>query len=338
MSLRADHPRVRIPHRPSGPGSSIQGAELHYFFLRGLGEVPRLLLELTETPYDSVMYFSRDVKEYKAYAPFGQMPLYTDKDLGTFIAQQGAIVRHIARSAGLAGKTPADEAHIDMLFEGAKDIWGKKDLIHEGPDSESPDAKKLKMFLGAAAKLLGDKSYFVYDSPTYADVAMFHVLHSLEEICSLTQTASYVKAVGHTNLVAFVERFRALPPIAAYLRYAQRPQLTASQLTTQAHLNSIKLAATCGNACGSRLHYCAKTHCRVWPAARNGGFPSLRRSSARAPLNMLSAIRSRPRPWTLWTRPSCEWQRAQPRGGRRTKMGHRMSEWCQSSCGQQVEW
>ena len=52
MSLRADHPRVRIPHRPSGPGSSIQGAELHYFFLRGLGEVPRLLLELTETPYD----------------------------------------------------------------------------------------------------------------------------------------------------------------------------------------------------------------------------------------------------------------------------------------------
>jgi hypothetical protein len=52
------------------------GAELHYFFLRGLGEVPRLMLELADVPYDSVMYFSRETKEYKEYAPFGQMPLY----------------------------------------------------------------------------------------------------------------------------------------------------------------------------------------------------------------------------------------------------------------------
>ena len=52
------------------------GAELHYFYLRGLGEVPRLMLELAEVPYDSVMYFSRETKEYKEYAPFGQMPLY----------------------------------------------------------------------------------------------------------------------------------------------------------------------------------------------------------------------------------------------------------------------
>ena len=108
---------------------AIKGAELHYFFLRGLGEVPRLLLELTQTPYDSVMYFSRKDpkdKEYKAIAPFGQMPLYTDDELGgTWLAQQGAIVRHIARRLGLGGKTSKDEALIDMLFEGAKDIQGK---------------------------------------------------------------------------------------------------------------------------------------------------------------------------------------------------------------------
>lgn len=107
----------------------IKGAELHYFFLRGLGEVPRLLLELTQTPYDSVMYFSRKnpkEKTYKAIAPFGQMPLYTDDELqGTFLAQQGAIVRHIAKRLGLGGKNNKDEATIDMLYEGAKDIQGE---------------------------------------------------------------------------------------------------------------------------------------------------------------------------------------------------------------------
>jgi glutathione S-transferase len=34
------------------------------------------MLELADVPYDSVMYFSRETKEYKEYAPFGQMPLY----------------------------------------------------------------------------------------------------------------------------------------------------------------------------------------------------------------------------------------------------------------------
>ena len=37
--------------------------ELHYFCLRGLGELPRLMLEVTGTAYDSVMYF--DSKEYR---------------------------------------------------------------------------------------------------------------------------------------------------------------------------------------------------------------------------------------------------------------------------------
>ena len=63
----------------------LPGAELHYFCLRGLGEIPRLMLELAEAPYDSVMYFSREAKEYKDYAPFGQMPVYFDLNLGGLI-------------------------------------------------------------------------------------------------------------------------------------------------------------------------------------------------------------------------------------------------------------
>jgi len=119
----------KILHRRADLTDRGTGAELHYFFLRGLGEIPRLLLELTETPYDSVMYFSREAKEYKDMAPFGQMPLYTDKEVGTWVAQQGSIVRYIARRAGLTGKNTTDEATIDMLFELSKDIWGKKEMV-----------------------------------------------------------------------------------------------------------------------------------------------------------------------------------------------------------------
>jgi glutathione S-transferase len=228
---------VRLRHQPENGKNNnhpIQGAELHYFFLRGLGEVPRLLLELSETPYDSVMYFSRKEKEYKAFAPFGQMPLYTDKTLGgTWLAQQGAIVRHIARRLGMGGQTEKDEATIDMLFEGAKDIQGeqrrraclfvfvllllsapahacalsgKKDFVHEGAASESADAGKLRMYLAAADKVLGDKKFFVYDTATYADVAMFHVLSTLEEIVGPNN--SYLTDAGFPRLLAFVRRFR----------------------------------------------------------------------------------------------------------------------------------
>jgi glutathione S-transferase len=228
-SLIADHPRVRLQHRPSGgKGSAIDGAELHYFFLRGLGEIPRLMLELTETPYDSVMYFSRETKEYKEYAPFGQMPVYTDKELGRWIAQQGSIIRHIARRTGLGGKNAQDEAVVDMIFEGAKDIWGKKDLVHEGAASESADAKKLQMYLTAAARMLGDKMYFVYDTPTYADVAMFHVLLTLEEI--VAPASSYLSDVKHPNLVAFVQRFKELPSIKIYLASDRRVPITAKEM------------------------------------------------------------------------------------------------------------
>jgi len=227
--LIADHPPVRLQYRPPNSDKhAVQGAELHYFFLRGLGEIPRLLLELTETPYDSVMYFSREAKEYKDMAPFGQMPLYTDKEVGTWVAQQGSIVRYIARRAGLTGKNTTDEATIDMLFELSKDIWGKKEMVHEGAKSQTVDAKKLAMYLDAAQKYLGDKPFLLYDVATYADVALFHVLNSLEEIAA--PIPSFLATAGYTKLQRFVERFRALPPIQRYLASPRRVPLTEKEM------------------------------------------------------------------------------------------------------------
>jgi len=135
-------------------------------------------------------------------------------------------VRHIAKRLGLGGKNNKDEATIDMLYEGAKDIQGKKDFVHEGAASESADATKLKMYLAGADKILGDKSFFVYDRATYADVAMFHVLSTLEEIAG----SPYLTDAGFARLAAFVRRFREIEPIKRYLASVRRVPITEKEL------------------------------------------------------------------------------------------------------------
>ena len=134
---------VLLRHRPEG--APFEGVELHYFCLRGLGELPRLMLEVTGTAYDSVMYF--DTKEYKDIGPFGQMPLLKDPPnlgghLGTggWLPQSSTIVRHIARVNGLdAPDDPLRQARIDFIFEGSKDIAGKKAIAHITSDDGSQD-------------------------------------------------------------------------------------------------------------------------------------------------------------------------------------------------------
>jgi hypothetical protein len=48
-----------------------------------------------------------------------------------------------SRANALAGQTLKDDATIDMLFELSKDIAGKKDLVHEGPASDTVRQQKV---------------------------------------------------------------------------------------------------------------------------------------------------------------------------------------------------
>ena len=220
--LSSSHPRVVVRHRPDGV--PFEGVELHYFCLRGLGELPRLMLEVTRTAYDSVMYF--DTKEYKDIGPFGQMPLLKDPPnlgggmgTGGWLPQSSSIVRHIARINNLdAG--PEDpvlqagvpvfslaqlpicvyirpecspfptvgsrQARIDFVYEGSKDISGKRSIVHIADDDaeavESTDYQRGHTYLQNATTLLGDNDWWAGDSMTYADVAMFAALHGLDEL------------------------------------------------------------------------------------------------------------------------------------------------------------
>ena len=140
--------------------------ELHYFCLRGLGELPRLMLELTGTAYDSVMYFNS--KEYKDIGPFGQMPLLKDPPnlgggmgTGGWLPQSGSIVRHLARIHGLDGgpDDPLTQAKVDFAFEGSKDIADKKSIVCEPARARSHTMRRNNL-------PLIPKLVFIHHSPS----------------------------------------------------------------------------------------------------------------------------------------------------------------------------
>eukprot|EP00747_Dinoflagellata_sp_TGD_P169166 gnl/TRDRNA2_/TRDRNA2_197418_c0_seq1.p1 gnl/TRDRNA2_/TRDRNA2_197418_c0~~gnl/TRDRNA2_/TRDRNA2_197418_c0_seq1.p1 ORF type:complete len:260 (+),score=49.81 gnl/TRDRNA2_/TRDRNA2_197418_c0_seq1:33-812(+) len=220
--LAADHPRVIC--RARFPGKDATPKEFHYFCLRGLGEVPRLLLEVSQTPYDSIMTFS--TKEFKDMAPFGQMPLYKGPELGDMVmAQSGSICRHIAAEVGMIGNTPQARALNDMVFELGKDIQGQREGIHK---DEVPE--KLVSLLAKAQEMLGSNGgpYLTGKDLGYGDVHVFHWLSTYEEI-----KPGLLKP--WPKLGDFVQAVATLPAVAAYLKSPRRVPLTHNERGDKPH-------------------------------------------------------------------------------------------------------
>ena len=197
------------------PGSGVHTSSpltLEYFALRGLGELPRLVLEVTGLPYDCVFHYMQG--DWKSRAAFGQLPLLHDGE--TTISQSRAIVRYLARKACIDGATDAEKARVDMWCEFQRDLNDKKSAVRPSlrptphaprptphaprPTPRAPrvaprasrqvhdmsahaDAPKLKQMLDAAERQLadGDGIHFVSHSLTVADVLIFSTLHQAED-------------------------------------------------------------------------------------------------------------------------------------------------------------
>ena len=142
VALQSTQDAVVVRHRPTAQDAAgaaeqqtqQQPATLEQLVLRGPAEVCRLLLEVTATPYDCIMYFDGgrtgetrtpwDVR--KPATPLGELPVYTGPELpaGMELAESGAICRHLARVNGLAGSNVAEAAAADMTFEAARHVPG----------------------------------------------------------------------------------------------------------------------------------------------------------------------------------------------------------------------
>lgn len=220
-----DSAHHRVVCRARFEGKDQPPKELHYFCLRALGELPRLLLEVSQTPYDSVMYF--DSKEFKDIAAFGQMPLYKGPELGgVVLAQSGSICRHVAREVGMAGSTVEQQALFDMIFEYGKDLMSNKEAIHKAGDLEV----RPRALLEKGQEMLGKSGgpYFSGKVLGYGDISVFHSLQTFEE-----SKPGFLKP--WPKLESFREAVAAVPAMAAYLASPRRVPLTANEVGDKPH-------------------------------------------------------------------------------------------------------
>jgi glutathione S-transferase len=196
---------------------------LTYFDVRGRGEVIRLILEATATPYRERRIGVHEWAAVKPTMPFGQVPLYQEGDL--VIPQSHAIYRYLARKHGLYGKDERERVRCDIVEEAFVDaqntlggfFWNAKfhELRSEFERTTLVDLmRRLDQLLVQNER---GRGHWVGQALTYVDFCAWHFLDYVRPFSQRTLEEFEV-------LYAFKQRIEALPRIAAYLASERRPR------------------------------------------------------------------------------------------------------------------
>jgi len=175
--------------------------KLHYFNVKALGELPRLLFATAGVQYEDVRYGNAQINvqgqdfgalKNSGQLPFGQVPLLEVTENGhTYrFAQSGTITRFLARTFGLYGDPHCgiSGALVDQVYEGVRDVQTAYLKTRNGTDQEKEAAKVdffanvVPKFLGFFNNLLADgHHYFVGNRISLADIALFNLLDNLDK-------------------------------------------------------------------------------------------------------------------------------------------------------------
>ncbi|KAJ4461488.1 putative Glutathione S-transferase 1 [Paratrimastix pyriformis] len=192
---------------------------LIYFEGRGRAEPTRLLFEECGVEYTDERIPMEGWTEKKEQYPFGQLPILR---VGQFeIPQSTAILRYAAKRFGHSLFPGNDEAQAraDAMTEAAEDFLNN--IVYKSISEKSSAADKEKIvkeelpkWLNYFKNQLGEHQFFVENTFSYADLAVYTVLHEIEAFHagSLAPVAP---------LAQFKDRIAARPKIAAWL--ARRP-------------------------------------------------------------------------------------------------------------------
>ncbi|XP_078621511.1 hematopoietic prostaglandin D synthase-like isoform X2 [Branchiostoma floridae x Branchiostoma japonicum] len=159
--------------------------KLTYFKSWGRAGVLRLLFAAGGIEFEDVR-IDRETQwpDFKPTTPMGQLPIL-EVD-GTIICQKRAIGRMIAKKAGLAGKTPLEEAQIDMIVDGLADM----ETIFAGLYREKDEKTKL----------------------TWADVDFFAMVFFAKDHLPHDPLA------GYANLTKIMDNVKSNPRIAEWMK------------------------------------------------------------------------------------------------------------------------
>jgi glutathione S-transferase len=200
--------------------------ELIYFGVHGRAEPIRLLLTLAGRSWKAVDVARDQWGAMKPRMPLGQMPVLVEHDdAGSrTIPQSQAILRHLARTLGLAGHTEAETLAADVAAETALDAGSGYGALLYGAGRGDRAAwekhftevwpvhgKRLAALLERAPDPAG---FFAGTAPTWGDLVAFQVLHA-------TQAMWPTSLDAFPTLKGFHDRVAALPALRSYL--AARP-------------------------------------------------------------------------------------------------------------------
>jgi glutathione S-transferase len=212
---------------PAGSAPSAQAARprLHYFAGWGLAEQTRWLLAAWrgEHEFEQVVLHERSEMEAllrEGRLLFRQLPLL-EMD-GLQIVQSQAMVRHVARAAGLAGRSAEEQTVVDMVCETVKDVrtfvltWVFKPEAERAAHAREAAGKVAAVFPGFEA-LIGAKGGVCASGLSAADVLLAECMYELRG--NILPDDAFDAYPGCSRVLAKV---LALPNIQQYLASDKR--------------------------------------------------------------------------------------------------------------------
>jgi len=200
--------------------------EVGYWNLRGYAQSIRLLLAHTGTEFVEKRFNMSLTKDndydlsewynvkYSFGLDFPNCPYYIDADVK--LSQSFAIMKYLGRKHHLVPKTEEEKIRVDLTEGEAMDMrFNWSTLCYSSPEEfekNKPEfLTKLSLKLKELSAFLGSHDWFAGETMTYMDFVMYEILdgHSMLEPKALDE---------FKNLQAYLERFRALENISAYMK------------------------------------------------------------------------------------------------------------------------
>ncbi|NP_001083518.1 prostaglandin D2 synthase, hematopoietic a [Xenopus laevis] len=189
--------------------------KLIYFNLEGRGEILRYLFSYSNIEFEDRRLEFADWPALKPSIPYGQLPV-VEID-GVIFNQSLAIGRYLAKKAGLIGKNDLDEIRVDAIIDTIDDFFSKFPWMDTDKAKKEFMDKSGIQLLAYLEKTLGNNSWFVGDSVTWADFYWDTCADCFE---------NYLPgfAKDYPKLLALQERVKAIPAIASWIK--KRPKKT----------------------------------------------------------------------------------------------------------------
>jgi len=150
--------------------------------------------------------------KYKLGLDFPNLPYLIAGDLK--VTQSMAILRLVARRAGLIPEDDLKQTRMDMILHQADDLRSAIVRLAYNPDFERLRASVFENSVAPSvasfSRYLGDKEWFC-DELTIADFVLYEIL---DQIRIMEPSLIAEK----DNITAFLRRFESLPAIASYMK------------------------------------------------------------------------------------------------------------------------